>query len=361
MSRIAILKAIDRWIGSFAVYCLQHSPSIDRSGAIPTSILIIRPGGIGDAVHLLPCIMQLKTRFPDVNIDILAEQRNASIFGMTDQVQTIYCYDKPAELITCMRNRYDIVIDTEQWHRLSAVVASLIRTDLRIGFGSNERKKLFHYAVPYSHDEHEVSSFLHLIEPMTDKVSFTLYKTPFITIPQAVLEKAQSRYASIVQEPVIAIAPGASIAERRWGGDRFGQVARELASRGYSIIILGTDEDKSDATCIQTCVPEAISLAGKTDLGTAAAVLSSCRLLICADSGLLHIAVALGIPTVSLFGPGREKKWGPRGKQHRIINKNLSCSPCTTFGTTPPCRKNTACMQQIMPDEVIKAALELLN
>ncbi|MRR37660.1 glycosyltransferase family 9 protein, partial [bacterium] len=68
----------------------------------------------------------------------------------------------------------------------------------------------------------------------------------------------------------------------------------------------------------------------------------------------------LGIPTVSLFGPGRAKKWAPRGDNHIVVNKHLPCSPCTTFGYTPKCHINARCMADISVDEVEQAVMTLL-
>jgi ADP-heptose:LPS heptosyltransferase len=64
---------------------------------------------------------------------------------------------------------------------------------------------------------------------------------------------------------------------------------------------------------------------------------------------------------LSLFGPGIQKKWAPRGQGHVVINKNLDCSPCTKFGYTPRCKKNAECMKRITVDEVVEKALELLE
>jgi ADP-heptose:LPS heptosyltransferase len=83
--------------------------------------------------------------------------------------------------------------------------------------------------------------------------------------------------------------------------------------------------------------------------------------LLSGDSGVLHIAMGLGVPTVSLFGPGRAGKWAPRGERHIVINKGLSCSPCTTFGTTPPCPISAQCLNDITVDEVFNAVAVLLT
>lgn len=355
-----MLKQLDNLIGSPLIMAVARSRKSDALYMSISSILFIRPGGIGDAVYLLPTISLLKQQYPDATIDVLAEQRNAAIFSLSPDVRTIFHYDKPRELLACLKTRYDMVIDSEQWHRLSAVVAAFVTADLRIGFGTNERARVFNHSVSYSHDDHELISFRRLLEPLIGTETQPLFDKPFLHIPTNLLTKIRKEH-EIPEQPFITIAPGASITERRWGGERYAEVARELSRKGYLIVVMGMASDTDDATRIVQSVPNTIDLTGKTNLKEAAALLSASRLFIGADSGLLHIAVALGVPTVSLFGSGRARKWAPQGNQHRVINKQLPCSPCTTFGNTPPCPYNIACMKQISPEEVIAAALELLG
>lgn len=360
MQKQMLLKQIDAILGKYFILLAEFFTAKKTKPFAQNTCLLIRPGGIGDAVYLLPTISLLKQQYPDVIIDVLAEQRNAAIFSMSPHVRTIFHYDKPRELLACLKMRYDMVIDSEQWHRLSAVVAAFIKSDLRIGFGTNERAQVFDHSVSYSQDDHESLSFRRLLEPLIGAETQLLFDRPFLHIPPNLLTNIRKKH-EIREQPFIAIAPGASISERRWGGERYAEVARELSSKGYLIVVIGMASDTDDAARIVQCVPNTIDLTGKSSLKEAAALLSAAKLFIGADSGLLHIAVALGVPTVSLFGSGRARKWAPQGKQHRVINKQLPCSPCTTFGNTPPCRHNVACMKQISPDEVVAAAIELLG
>jgi ADP-heptose:LPS heptosyltransferase len=89
--------------------------------------------------------------------------------------------------------------------------------------------------------------------------------------------------------------------------------------------------------------------------------LNRSQLLISGDSGVLHLGVGLGTPTVSLFGPGIADKWAPRGEQHIVINHKLPCSPGTRFGTTPPCPIGAKCIQDITVDEVFAASMKLVS
>ncbi|HEY4744517.1 MAG TPA: glycosyltransferase family 9 protein, partial [Desulfuromonadaceae bacterium] len=161
-------------------------------------------------------------------------------------------------------------------------------------------------------------------------------------------------------KPFVTMFPGASIPERRWGADRFRSVVDLLASFGIRVVVVGGREDKDQGEEI-VAGGAGINLAGRTSLSETAAVIQRSALLVSGDSGVLHIAVGLGKPTVSLFGPGRARKWAPRGERHVAITKELPCSPCTTFGTTPPCPMDAQCMKEITVDEVFNAVMMLLT
>jgi lipopolysaccharide heptosyltransferase II len=324
------------------------------------SILFIRPGGIGDAVLLIPAIQAIKQMWPQAIIDVLAEERNAAIFQLCPDINTIFQYDKPRELLTAIRASYDVVIDTEQWHRLSAIAARLTSAPMTIGFATNERKRLFTHPVPYSQDDFELISFLHLLTPLTGyPMPYT--ERPFLDVSQVLLDKATKMLSSLSSPKIVALFPGGSIGERRWGANRFHQVAKMLCEQGYPIVAIGGKNDVKAGEEIIYGNSPGLNLCGKLSLPETAAVIKSCALLITGDSGIMHVGYGLGTKIVALFGPGREKKWAPRGERCRIINMQLACSPCTTFGYTPKCQKRAECMRQITADEVFRKSMELLS
>lgn len=352
------MKMVDGLFGR-VLTTLLPPPAALVIQVLPQSILLIRPGGIGDAALLAPTINHLKTLNTNCHITILAERRNAGVFSLIPDFDQLYCYDKPAEFWQAVSKKYDVVIDTEQWHRLSAVVARLIRSPMKIGFATNERRRMFTHSLPYFHDDYEVFSFNRLLEPLMGVSEQTEATIPFLAVPVTAKESAEKLLVTFGDKPFIAIFPGASIPERRWGADRFKAVAAVLAQKGYGIVVVGGAVDQADAQVIAG--EFGLNLAGQTSLAETAAVLARSTLLVSGDSGLLHIAVGLGVPTVSLFGPGRALKWAPKGNQHTVINKNLPCSPCTSFGTTPPCPYNARCMQEITVDEVVTHCLKQLE
>ncbi len=350
-----LLKCADPFLGKPLTWLLASlgstcAPPLQR----PARILVIRPGGIGDAVLLAPAISALRGAFPDSSIEVLAERRNAGVFDLIPGVDRLYCYDRGVDLIRVLRRRYDVVIDTEQWHRLSAVVAALTRAPVRVGFSTNERARLLTHDVSYEHDTYEVLSFLRLVESVTRQRTAFAEEVPWISVSPRFVDDRRSH-------PTVLIFPGASVPERRWGSERFGELAERLVQHGCRVAVVGGqgDLDQSRVIC-SAGGPQVIDLVGALSLRDVAEVLAGANVLVTADSGLMHVAAAVGTPTVALFGAGIREKWAPRGSKHRVFSAGLSCSPCTKFGYTPPCPIDVECLRRISVGDVLTATLELI-
>lgn len=355
--RSELLKRFDTFIGPLLVRLFKKG----RQGAAchsPGSALLIRPGGIGDAVLLVPAIRALQNAHPGCAIDILAESRNASLFGLVPGIRKVYRYHTLAGLGAAFTRRYDLAIDTEQWYRLSAVVARLTRAPMRIGFASNERERLFTHPVSYSLEQFEASSFFRLLEPLGIKAQVDI-AIPFLTLPGAAVEAAQVLLAPLAGKPFLAVFPGASILEKQWGTGNFRALAVKLAAGGGKVVIVGGEDTRAAGEEIAKD-GIALNLAGRSSLAVSGAILSRAQLLVGGDSGVLHLASALGVPIVSIFGPSDPVKWGPKSETDRVISRGLFCSPCSSFGTTPKCPSRTRCLGEIAVAEVAQACEALL-
>ncbi|OGU15537.1 MAG: hypothetical protein A2076_12780 [Geobacteraceae bacterium GWC2_53_11] len=354
--KIKLLKKIDRLVGAVIISCLPVAPM--RPFQLPRRILLIRPGGIGDAILLASSINAITLSYPDARITILAEQRNCGVFSLISGVNKTLCYDRPGELIQAVLGRYDIVIDTEQWYYLSAVISRLARAPMKIGFDTNKRRRLFTHSICYDMSVYEPCNFAALLKPLGSDCQ---QKTETVTLalPFQAVSKAHQLLQSTCYDSFVVIFPGASIEEKRWGAERFSLVAKRLVETGYKVVVVGGREDRSDGDKIAG--NGGLNLAGMTTLAETAAVIARTRLVICCDSGVLHIAAGLNIPTVSLFGPSSVKKWAPQGEKHIVLDHHLPCSPCSKFGTIPPCPIDARCMKKITPDEVMEAVRRLLS
>ena len=353
------LKKIDQKLGK-CLACLFPRPSrgqFDR-GRI-SRVLFIRPGGIGDAVHLVPSLLRIRESFPHAAIDVLAERRNCGVFGLCPEFRRVFCYDQPGELLQVLVKRYDVVIDTEQWHRLSAVVARLARAPLKIGYATNERARLFTHAISYSHDDYEADNFLRLLETIGIAAGQS-GAGKWLQVPEAARQAAASLLPGNDRDSLVVIFPGASVAERRWGAERFRRVAQWCLEQGLRVAVVGGAGDRPAAEQIAAGL-DLSCLAGRTSLAETAALLEHAAVVVSGDSGVLHLAVGLGRPTVSLFGSGIAAKWAPRGPGHVVLNKGLPCSPCTRFGYTPTCPHEVRCMREITTTEVTRGIASLLD
>ncbi|QWV99230.1 glycosyltransferase family 9 protein [Geomonas nitrogeniifigens] len=351
-----LLKRIDALAGPLLARLI---PRRRRAAAfVPQSILVIRPGGIGDAVLLIPALRALQAAYPSCRIEILAENRNAAVFEFCPGLHAVHRYDEPGQLRAVLGLRYDLVIDTEQWYRLSALVARLIRTRRSIGFATNERKRLFTDPVPYDLQEYEPFSFFRLLAPLGIEAPAEL-PVPFLSVPPAARERAASLLARLGDHPFVAIFPGASVPRKEWGGARFRQVAASAVLAGYAAVVVGGKEE-SDVGYAIARATGALNLAGEGSLVESAAVIAAARVLVTGDSGLLHIAAGLGTPTLSLFGPSDPRKWAPKGDGHRVFASSLSCAPCAKWGTIPPCTHETPCVDAD-PAEVTRTLMQMLR
>jgi lipopolysaccharide heptosyltransferase II len=355
---ILFLKKVDTLFGSILTRILPRPKRMDTLPSTVLRFLLIRPGGIGDAVLLVPAIRALRRTYPQAVLHVLAERRNASIFQMSPEVDNVLCYDRPRGLLSAFTGGYDVIIDSEQWHRLSVLVARLVPSLWKIGFATNDRRRLLTHGVAYSHDDYETESFFRLLSPL--HISWPEEgESSFLQIPVAVQAQADEFLAGI-KRPFVTLFPGASIPERRWGLEKFAALARKLFAQGVSVVVVGGADDCAAGDVIVAGIG-GLNLAGKTSLVESAAIVDQSSLLVSGDSGILHLGVGLGKSTVSLFGPGIAEKWAPRGERHRVINNKLPCSPCTKFGTTPKCPIDAKCMQDISVDEVFETVMALLK
>lgn len=355
--RMSLLKSIDAIIGPVMASILPSPRAIVPPETI-RSLLIIRPGGIGDAILVLPMLQAIAERYQAVAMTVLVERRNSAVFELSPVPCRVLRYDVPAELITAMQREYDCIIDTEQSHYLSGVIARFCHSAIIIGFDTNQRRRLLAHPVPYCQDDYEVDSFLNLLSPLGIEQSSSLAR--FVAIPAAASEKVAVKLKEVSCNDLICMFPGASVSERRWGTLRFRELACKLNQAGFMTIVIGGAAERESGDQI-VAGGIGINLAGSTSVAETAALIDASQLLVTADSGMLHLAVALDKPSVSLFGPGRQKKWAPRGDRHVVLNKQLPCSPCTTFGDTPACRDAARCMREIGVDETFNAVMMLLN
>ncbi len=158
--------------------------------------------------------------------------------------------------------------------------------------------------------------------------------------------------------PVLAVAPGARHAPKRWPARDYGAVVARFQRAGLgSVLLLGGPGEEEACTEVARALPQPpVVVCGDVGLRATAALLAGARLLLCNDSGLLHLAEAAGTPVLALFGPTvRAFGYFPLLPGSRVLERDLDCRPCSRNGRRPCWRGDLACLAEIAPDAVLAA------
>jgi len=257
--------------------------------------------------------------------------------------------------------RFDLSLDLQGLFRAS-IFGWLARARWRVGFRNRQELTFLLNNLPVIPDRRDVHAvdgylgFARFLEAPVEPVEFGL------PVPEQDREWADDflrRHDVAGDEYVVALMPGARWETKRWPPDRFATVAELLAQRfDARFLITGGPDDRAAAQAIAALAGGArvVDATGQTSLRQLASLLLRCRLVISNDSGPMHIAAALGVPVVAIFGPTSPQRVGPYGAGHRVIQADVDCAPCYQR------RCDTLeCMRRISPAEVAQAAAELME
>ena len=373
--RTTWLKAADAILGAVCclalgrIHYLRHGRQRPPETQPETMrrILVIRPGGLGDMILLLPLLRTLRERRPSLAVDIVCERRNAELLHAIGFDGRVLLYDTaPLRFFRQLRAKpFDVVLDSEQFHHFSAVFAYLSGAPVRIGFKINPRRNaLYTHLVNYDLDGPEGLQFQRLLGPLG-----------FGAIAHE-LEGCLSGFAASADqggnEPrekpttgFVAIHAGSHAACKHWAPERFAEVAEHLAKqRGLEIVLTGGNADRRMSMAVQHAAKNhgttITSVVGRHRLDETAALLRRCTLFVGVDSGIAHLATALDRPSVVIFGPSDHRKWGLENERHAIVRQPVPCAPCSLFGYHKPCR-HFACLDGVTTDQVLRACDRVLE
>ncbi len=318
------------------------------------SILFLRYDRIGDMVLSTAVLKSLKRDYPDAKIAVLASERNFDILKHNPNVDEILIYKGIPWFIREIRPRsYDLVIDPFVTYELKqALIAYLSGGKYRIGFEEAGREVFFNVRGPLaSPPKRMVDHLLDLTERLGGRKEGSepevfLSDTEIHWANEALAEKGIT-----AQEVTIAIHPGAHYPSQQWPAGRFGELSKLILGHGGAkVIILGSKDEESLLEAVKKSAGKDILIFSCDNIRELAAIVSRCDLLVCNNSGPLHIASALKVPTVSMIGPTVTPMWLPYGENDVVINKELSCSPCNRAHC-----KDHKCLESITVDEVFEA------
>jgi ADP-heptose:LPS heptosyltransferase len=155
------------------------------------------------------------------------------------------------------------------------------------------------------------------------------------------------------------MAPSANWETKRWNGEKFAAVARHFLERGDAVALVGAGSEREACAAVAALAPGAANVAGETTLTELAALIRRARLVVSNDSGPMHLAVALGRPVVSVFGPTDEIWAGPYRRPEAVVRTPLPCAPCY-LRKLEKCPNGHACMHDVPASMVIERAEQIL-
>jgi heptosyltransferase-2 len=336
------------------------------------NILIRGTNWIGDAVMTLPAIAAVRNTLPGARITILVKPWVADVFRLCPDVDEIMVYERPGahngpaglfRLAGELRKRHFDAAILLQNAIEAAIIALLAGIPIRAGYNSDGRGFLLTHAVRRTkaiRRIHQTDYYLEMVKalgcrPAGRDALLTLRKDDE-RLADALLAEHDLQDAPLL----VGMAPGASYGPaKKWFPERFAHVAdRLIEDFGAQVLLFGSADDAPSIAGVQQGAKNSLeSFAGTTALCEAMALIARCRLFISNDSGLMHAAAALGVPTIAIFGSTNPTTTSPPGKNHAILYKDVACSPCLKTN----CPTDFKCMDLVGVEDVYEAAVEMLK
>ncbi len=331
-------------------------------------LLVRTANWVGDAVMMTPALGSLRRHFPRAEIVLLAKPWVAPVFEASPHVDRLLLYDE-ADRHRGTAGRFRLVRDLKalgcdgavlfQNAFEAALIAALSGIPMRIGYPTDGRGFLLTHRCPLPPKRrkvHQVAYYLGILKGVgiPDRC-----RGLHLVVGEKGAKRAREtllRHGIQKTDTLVGINPGAAYGPaKKWPAHRFAGVGDRIQEAfGAKILIFGGPGDRPLGREIGMRMKRpAVNLAGKTDLSEAMALIRECALFITNDSGLMHVASALNVPLVAVFGSTDPETTGPWGYRGSLLKATMRCSPCLE----PVCPKgHTACMAQISIDAVFEAA-----
>lgn len=336
-------------------------------------ILIIRLSSIGDIILTTPLLRSIRNKFPEVQIDFIIKKEFSDILKYNNFIDHLIGFDKntgfPGLKILKKRiksEKYDLLIDLH-----NSLRSNYLKLFSGIPVKTTYSKKLLERFLLVRLGKNIYSEikpvYLRYFESVRKfNIRYDDNGTDVIVIQDiknAIKEKLAGD-AYDFQKPLVVICPGASYSNKRWLPEGFSAIASDLFNKNNAFIaFLGGKQDRELCRqIIEKSGINAMNYAGRFRLAESAALLKEATLVISNDSGMMHLAQAVKTPVVAIFGPtSRELGFFPLPEKSMVIEKKLSCRPCTFKGLNHCPEKHFQCMKSISAAEIYEAAVKMLG
>jgi ADP-heptose:LPS heptosyltransferase len=338
-------------------------------------IAVVRANGIGDYCFALPALVALRTAYPDAEIVLLGKRWHAEFLnqrpGPVNRVVPVPpCPgvsvepDEPADapalgrFFASMRaERFDLALQLHGGGRYSNPFTRRLGARITAGLCAPDAEPLDR-TIPYFYFQPEILRYLEAVS-LVGAAPVTV--EPRLAVTPADIAEA-ARLHLDCRAPLAVLHPGATDPRRHWPPEGFAAVARALADAGAQVVAIGAGAEARLTRAIAARAP-VVDLCDRLSLGGLAALLARARVVVANDSGPLHLAAAVGAPTVGIYWCGNMINGGPATRAcHRpLISWRLECATCGRNTLYDNCEHRTSFVADVPVAEVRAAALELLG
>lgn len=335
------------------------------------NILLIKTSSLGDVLHALPCAQALRELFPAARITWIVEPAYAVFLPGAPVLDEVLFFEKTRlrkggvgqrlayvrELKAQLTERkFDLVIDLQGLAK-SALIAWLTGCPERIGYVEmREGSGLVSRPVSGPHaDDHVVQRYLDVIRSLGWVGETPTY--PALSFgEEAKVRKWLTELG--IGEKYAVLVPSTRRIQKNWPAAHFATLAKALADSGLDVLLVGdkNDQEKGQAIAAQAGQANVYNLAGQTTLKELCSVLSGAAVVVGGDTGPLHIAAAVGVAAVALYGPTDPQRSAPYGAKITILQSKVPCAPCHRQAC-----EDVRCMASISPETVYQACLDILD
>lgn len=374
-----LFKFVDSYVGKSLLHIFgkmfRQKIQLASMRYQPERILLIKLSAMGDTILMTPAIRNLRQYYPKAQIKMVVTKINREVLVDCPYIDGLIFLDletlvkKPWQFIgfiKLLRNQYfDLAIDFDQWLRISPLLAFLSGAEQRIGFQTpgQHRDQTYTKRVIHDPDKHEIECFLDLLRVIEVPI---IDKDPELWVQKSIITKINKKlvdWGVEKGETVIGFHPGCGSHgfPRQWPEQSYVDLIKRLQEEHKGTIVLtGGTQEEGLVTRIASRLDIKPVLAVGWDLSETIALVKKFRVLVCGNTGVMHIAAAVKTPVVALHGPTNPNKWGPWGEQHTVVTAKSPCSPCLYLGYEYACQ-DYPCMATITVDEVYSAVLKYLK
>ncbi len=330
------------------------------------AILAIRLRQLGDILVTLRAVESLKLSFPSHRMIFMIDKNYHELLSSVDFIDELLSppplIKKPSDLLAfadfisdLRRMGIDLVLDFHSNPR-SALISFLSAAPRRFGFDVRVRKIFYTDVAPRALFKNgqkvkwtSIQSALMLAKQAGAAVSFDA-SIPALTSNHSVIKAIEEKFIAMgLKGSPVGLNPGNPFPSKAWSEENFIELAKRLAALGRQVVIMWGPGEKNRALQIKTAAGEDVFVAPELRLEDLPEFLSKFAVVVTIDSGLKHMAVAAGIPTVTLFGPTSPDEWHTGGDKSIFMSLKLSCSPCRLR----ECPFGSPCMSGLTVDMVM--------